>query len=335
MGMLAYLVYSYEASYSSIPNIIVYDNIIKCNISSIIEGSFTFTIYLKNSALQTAFSTWQKLESGYKSENSSSFSTDVSKLISELGTLHSDISDNSNLTLDPDLDSYYSMDVVMFRQVALSDYLYQLKDLSNSIIKNNNNKSPKDNKQLIILLDQENTLASAINSDMKTAFAFNDSKSVKELTSIKRDINLLSSHLSKVSDLINNQVIDTDNFTKDSSNVNAILDKAIKDNSTLFDNLSVKLDALCKDRVDYYALNDYKMITAIVIAVPLIVYLYICFALSIVGALKKIKNATSEISKGVLTVNLELNNKDELGDLGRDVNNIVLSLKEIIVKSKC
>lgn len=283
--------------------------------------------------IQVASSAWQKLESGYKDENSGSFSVDISKLLSDLGTLHSDISDNSNLTLDPDLDSYYSMDVVMFRQVALSDYLYQLKDLSNSIIKNNT-KSSKDNKQLIILLDQENTLASAINSDMKTAFAFNDSKSVKELTSIKSDINVLNSDLSKVSNLINNQLIDTDNFTKDSSNVDAILDKAIKDNSTFFDSLSVKLDALCKDRVDYYALNDYKMIVAIVIAVPLIVYFYICFALSIVGALKKIKNVTSEISKGILTVNLEIDNKDELGELGSDVNNIVLSLKEIIAKSK-
>lgn len=284
---------------------------------------------LVSSDINKTLAEWGNIKSNYKSMNADTFTNKTGVLLADLSTLHSDISDNSNLTLDPDLDSYYCMDVVMFRQLSLSDYLYKIKDLTNKIIKNGS-KSTDDNKQLIILLDQATTLKGTIDGDLNTAFSFNDSKKVKELTPIKSEIKSFDSNYEKVADIVNNNFIDTSSILKDNSEVNSILEDAINENSKLFDNTAVKLDALCKARVDNYQLNNYKMLAAIIIAVPLIIYLYISFALSIMGAIKIIRNATSKITDGVLTIEVNLNNKDELGDLGKDINNIVKSLKSII-----
>lgn len=287
---------------------------------------------LVSSDINKALNQWENIKNNYRTMNTDTFTNKMATLLSDLLTLHSDVSDNSNLTLDPDLDSYYCMDVVMFRQLNLSDYLFKIRDLTDNVIKNNV-KSADDNKKLIILLDQAGTLKGTMDSDLNTAFAFNDSKKVKELSSIKSEIKEFDSKFQNVSDTVNKGFIDTDNFSKDADNINTILDSAIDKNSTLFDNTAVKLDALCKARVDNYQVNNYKMLAAIIIAVPLIIYLYISFALSIMGAIKVIRNATSKISNGVLTIRVELNNKDELGNLGQDINNIVKSLKEIIGNS--
>lgn len=287
---------------------------------------------LVSTDIDKTLSEWDNLKNNYSNMNSDTFKSKMAVLLTDLATLHSDISDNSNLTLDPDLDSYYSMDVVMFRQLALSDYLYQIKDLTNSII-TNKNKTAEDNKQLIVLLDQASTLTGTIDGDLNTAFAFNDSKKFKELTSIKSEIQNYDSKFKKVSDAINQDFIDNDKITADKVKISSILDDAINENSKLFDNTAVKLDALCKTRVDSYQLNNYKMLAAIIVAVPLIIYLYISFALSIMGAIKVIRNATSKITNGVLTIEVELNNKDELGELGQDINDIVSSLKGIIGSS--
>jgi methyl-accepting chemotaxis protein len=47
------------------------------------------------------------------------------KVIDDVITLIGDVSDASNLTLDPDIDSYYLMDIVMFQAPELSEYVGQ------------------------------------------------------------------------------------------------------------------------------------------------------------------------------------------------------------------
>lgn len=55
------------------------------------------------------------------------------KLINSIITLISDVSDASKLTLDPDLDSYYLMDVIMFKGPNLSEAVGECRSLGTGI----------------------------------------------------------------------------------------------------------------------------------------------------------------------------------------------------------
>jgi methyl-accepting chemotaxis protein len=101
-------------------------------------------------------------------------------------TLHTNISDNSNLTLDPDLDSYYLMDIVMFRNLLLAEKLYAL-DAIIDRVSSTNAIDDEIKKSVIILTTQISTLADNVNGDMTTAFAFNDSKADPILAAVKGD----------------------------------------------------------------------------------------------------------------------------------------------------
>ncbi|MDP4268250.1 MAG: hypothetical protein Q8880_12550, partial [Bacteroidota bacterium] len=100
---------------------------------------------------------WVKLKIGCSKENLAEFEKKYSQIISDLSIMHTNISDNSNLTLDPDLDSYYCMDIIMFRQLSLSYNLFELKSLGRKLIKKDE-ISIQERKQLIILADQISTL---------------------------------------------------------------------------------------------------------------------------------------------------------------------------------
>src|SRR5258708_31320342 len=55
------------------------------------------------------------------------------KAIAAIISLIAEVGDKSNLTLDPDLDSYYLMDVVIFRSPELSESLAQARGIGTAI----------------------------------------------------------------------------------------------------------------------------------------------------------------------------------------------------------
>jgi hypothetical protein len=76
--------------------------------------------------IDDSFKQWENIKSLNSNidNNAEEIDKKYSDIILSLLTTHRDISDNSNLTLDTDLDSYYCMDVTMFRQLDLSDALF-------------------------------------------------------------------------------------------------------------------------------------------------------------------------------------------------------------------
>jgi signal transduction histidine kinase/HAMP domain-containing protein len=69
------------------------------------------------------------------------------KVIDATVFMISKVSDNSKLTLDPDMDTYYLMNVVMFQGPATSDFLAQARSL-NSLVSANRSGTPEQYNEL-------------------------------------------------------------------------------------------------------------------------------------------------------------------------------------------
>lgn len=173
------------------------------------------------------------------------------ELFAALTTLHSDISDNSNLTLDPDLDSYYTMDVIMFRSISLSDDLFRLRALLEKQKKTS--LSYSDKKSLIALATQINSITDTINGDLQTGIAFNDTKQERVLENIKTpavEFKAAYSQLLKILDADLN--LDNGNISLTTAEV----DQAIQLNDNLFSVLANDVWQLCSARVTEYEKNQ-------------------------------------------------------------------------------
>jgi len=268
--------------------------------------------------INTCKALWQQLATG----------KDVYKdLFSAINVLHTDISDNSNLTLDPDLDSYYSMDIVMFRSLALAENLFQVRELlakqKAGIL------SYTDKKNLIALSTQIAGLADTINTDLQTGIAFNATKQKKLLA----EINPQASEFKDTYAVLLKK-LDADLEVENGKiTVNqAEIDKAIALNSRVFDGLAGILWQLCTDRVEGFAKTANIVIIALILALPILAYVCIALVLSITNAVSIISSGLIRVQQGDLSSQVELNSQDELSQISGGINQMIVNMREILQK---
>jgi len=246
-----------------------------------------------------------------------------SVLFDAINKLHTDISDNSNLTLDPDLDSYYCMDVVMFRSLSLFQNLYDQKNyLQHADFTkwdtNNIKCMAEFNTQLKILSD-------TIIGDMKTAFNFNNSKKLKTLKSLTKEIDQLTLQMDELEKELDSITTSTDKLA-----LTDLISKSIETNSNMFNHVNDKMLDLLNIRVDHYQKNKTFFIIDLLVAIPIIIYIYIAFMMSITGNIRKINAGLKRISDNDLTENIHVESKDELGSVGDGFNYMLENLKNTL-----
>lgn len=244
-------------------------------------------------------------------------------LFDAINTLHTDISDNSNLTLDPDLDSYYCMDVVMFRSLAVLKNLYDQKALLGNM--NMRDMDAASQKEITRLNTQLITLSDTMSGDMKTALAFNNGKSVKTLDEISKNVEQLDKAMKDLTD-----EIDVMGATTDQKKVVTDIEQAMKLNSTMFDSVDQKLNKLITIRVDTYQRNRTTFIIILIVAAPILIYVYLAFVFSITDNIRKINTGLKRIADNNLQENIKVESKDELGTVSVGFNYMVGNLKNTL-----
>ena len=248
-------------------------------------------------------------------------------LFTALTTLHTNISDNSNLTLDPDLDSYYSMDVVMFRSLAISDALMQVRTLLEK--QKTSALSYADRKSMIILSTQIASLADTVNTDLQTGVAFNETKQQRLLVEIKPQASEFKETYAGLLEKLNTDLsVENGNISVSTSDI----EKVIIVNDRVFDSLADDLWQLCAARVNEYVKKANIVFLALGVSLPILAYICIALVLSIINSVSIISSGLVKIQKGDLSSLLVLNSQDELSQISNGINQMVINMRDILQK---
>ena len=233
------------------------------------------------------------------------------KLMTKLLELMSQAGDQSNLILDPDLDSYYLMDLAVKELPLLTEQIGQLRDFS----------SGPAGREANIELDQfqRRHLASVIKFQRET------------LKHHLLDVAFRETHDKKLSEnlkpALQDSVAATDRFLDliDDKNDRASADEVWRQGSeTLseYDNLysliSTALDRLLQARVT--ALANRRLFVAAVtfLCSLLVVYLFVAFYLAVMRTVAQLDEASQRIVSGQSEdVNIRVDTQDELGQVTR------------------
>ncbi|OOM81638.1 HAMP domain-containing sensor histidine kinase [Clostridium sp. BL-8] len=281
--------------------------------------------------IEDSFKQWENIKS--LNPNIDAYSEEIDKkysdIILSLLTIHRDISDNSNLTLDPDLDSYYCMDVTMFRQLDLSDALFELRRVTNDIALKNY-ITGDDTIKLVTLSTRISILNDTIKNDMNTAIKFNESKETTTLTSSREEVAELTDSLQNLTDKLNKELIKSNDSMINYEEYNNLVNSSIDLNSRFFDDTQQKLDKLIEMRVDNYKAQNTRVMIGIFTILPIISYLYIAFTMSIINSIKKLKIATSKVLEGDLSTKVYINTNDEINEIGEMLNKMIESFRNLI-----
>ena len=253
-------------------------------------------------------------------------SADYNKVSQALSKLHTDISDNSNLTLDPDLDSYYTMDIVMFRSPALAEQLYTLKQLLAT-----QQKAPfsyQQRKECIILMTKIENLSDTIKNDIDTAAAFNTSKNETLLQNTTKAVENFQTAMADIQGKLQN---DLENETNALSVTTAEIDMAASANHDLFLILADDLQALCQQRVHIYEQKSWIMSAALAVGFPLLAYICIALLFSILQGVDLIQKGLAKMEQGYIAFRIPLSSKDELGGIAQGINKMAATMQNILL----
>ncbi len=220
-------------------------------------------------------------------------------LINAVNSCIGEVGDKSNLILDPDIDTYYSMDSLLNN---MSSYIVKLAEYR---------QDPKTYSYLLgSVSDISNTLImekdKAYNYNSSLQGRYDDANKLKELTLNMKDEKTVNQYYNEALDTLNSlQKIEYKNL----------------------DNLiNIRLNKL-QD-----SLRNVAMISIILLIA--IGYIFISLCLAIQDSINNIEKGVSRVSDGDLTVELKLHTKDELKEIEDYFNKMIKKLKELISQVK-
>ncbi|NHC44151.1 methyl-accepting chemotaxis protein [Motilibacter aurantiacus] len=229
-------------------------------------------------------------------------------------------SDGSNLTLDPDLDSYYVMDAVMFRLPLLLDTAAGAVDRA-AVARQDGSAAELDAARVSLAVSTGTltTTLTAVTTGLQTSTR---ETADGQLRQVGAQVTTAAGAAQDVLDTVTAAVAD--------GRIDAIpvpaAEAATSAVAGLSDRLVTDLDRLLETRIDGFV--SAKRVVQGVTGAALLLFAYLlagCY-LSTVPPLRRTRQALDRIREGDLTVRVAVDTSDEVGAMGRALNEAAESL---------
>jgi len=200
--------------------------------------------------------------------------------------------DGSNLTLDPDIDSYYLMDAVYFRLPEITEATATLRGLGNGVLL----KGSADAETLSTLASQSTIgryLFGAMEAGLPKSYAMTPElkAKVREDEALKATDAFFKLAKSSVVDQLNPAV------AKDGSYLNGA-NQALEAQFQLADRLANELEGLLHKRIHGMTSERTWITVVLVLGVLLASYLFYCFYRVTTGGLRQVAGHLEQMSQG-------------------------------------
>jgi methyl-accepting chemotaxis protein len=235
------------------------------------------------------------------------------------------VADNSNLTLDPDIDSYYLMDTLTTKLPPLAEALARMNLIAGRLA--SDRAAIGDRTDLIVLSGQIRTLVDAINKNIRSACGKNASlkerlqKPFQEVdassTVFLKAVSAYAAAKPPLGPL-------PQGVTRTGNDAGDAVFKAI-------DIVSPELDGLLSARIHAFQTRMYTYLALSFLAFLLGVYLNIGCFISVREGIFSVRDMAGKIANGDLTVEAHLVSNDELGEMARMFNLMTENLRQIVV----
>jgi methyl-accepting chemotaxis protein len=217
-----------------------------------------------------------------------------SALVESLITLLQTITDNSNLTLDPDIDSYYLMDAALFRIPDIAENSARLREVGLSVMKAADASAGQQRVLNDAIPIAEFQLRN-MTDGLAKAYAYNATLGPK--TQSKNALDASAAYFL----MARNAVVNGRDFSPASQVAfRDAAGRSIEEQYALAQRLMVELEGVIEQRVRSMRLSMLTIATVLLVGLVLAAYLFISFFLVSQGGLTLISKHLSEVAQGDL-----------------------------------
>lgn len=259
---------------------------------------------------------WTALEQGHD------------EVIQDIQDLISRVGDQSNLILDPQLDSYYTMatDVIT---LPLAQKLFYDLDAELRRIIDRGSVTDEDRMRLTTLLGllKENT--GTLKSNFSSAMNNNPANNVRAATDAPLKEYLSS--LSVLTDMISDKLLPANAKVSEASDAQAYFNKAFASSFQLWDKTIELLDTLLQSRIDGLNINKFTSLGLVSLVVAAVGIMAFYLIRTIHFSLTLVSQRLETMASGDLnSPSIQVTSQDELGVLARAHNVLQKSLVDIL-----
>jgi len=230
------------------------------------------------------------------------------------------VSDRSNLTLDPDLDSYYVMDALVFRLPVLLDTVGQAVD--EALVNAHGTPAQLDSTRISLAVDS-GTLATTIDAvdyGLETSYAHTASD---ELLATKPTtdamLTAVRTALTQTNTAIQSRQLTA--LTAETAGANTAAVAALNGA------LAPILDQLLETRIAGFQAKAYKVEAAAALGLVGL-YLLVGFYRSATTALRRMVGALAALARGDLTGHVPVDTRDEVGKMAEAFNEALARMRQ-------
>ncbi len=248
-------------------------------------------------------------------------------LIVQLRDLIVYIGNDSNLILDPDLDTYYLMDATLLKHPSITDYLYQLQILAERIA--NAQKITNDERTDVVVLS--GLIASDIgNLRIDHDTAYENTKDANLKGAVDSNVIVQQNAVKNVMKFIDANFVKSEGISVSINQVASAMTPAIKTGFEMMEKSIGYETKLINDRIGRFNATKEKRLLLSIVVTIIILILGAYQILSVVRAIRKLEDGAKKVSSGEMGVSVELNTKDELQNLAESFNKMVGNISKAI-----
>lgn len=267
---------------------------------------------------------WEALNAKHTDMPQHENDSGYAELISEIQALIVAVGNSSNLILDPDLDSFYVMDVALQKMPNAQKIMAQIEFIGCDIIAKGD-IAREDRNQLTILSGLLGANMNDIQSDMALAFTNNSAGTLRARIDGKLQETVKAARL--LQDTVERRMVVGQRVDVDGAEFLAITQGAISKSLELWTQSMDELDVLLKSRIEGFKHREFIAILGAAGIVFACILLSMSIIRGITRPIEKLMAAINAISEGNFKEKLPVKSGDEIGQLAVSFNTMTEELE--------
>jgi methyl-accepting chemotaxis protein len=260
-------------------------------------------------------------DNGFSKDNLSSYTS----IINNIKTLIVITCDNSNLTLDPDIDTYYLMDTYCTKIPEFLEQSTRIKLIGATAYHNKSISNDERDKLIILKTLMLDIDEKGIKLNFDKVLNYNPMLATK-IGDLKDTV--VSEATSSVS-LLNSILLNND-FNGDSTIFNDQFNNLIQNGYKLYDQTGISLTQLLQVRVYKHTNQLYFNIILSILSMLLLTYLFIGIYSSMINAVRELSRGSDKLANGDLSAKVNIQSNDELVQISTSFNVMRDTIDKII-----
>ena len=288
------------------------------------ENEFGNKLKLKGST-SSLLQQWQSIKANSLNQKTATAIKHHSKLVADILALMVKAADNSGITLDPKLDSYYMGAALVATLPNLMENMGKARAVGSGVAAQGQFNA-KNFVTLSVLVSNIQNYAGQLKAGLAAAVAEN--------SIIKRNLgSMIDGNNKAVAEMLNllqNDLIEPEKITISSDKVFSTATHAINGSYKLFDTMAPELLKIFNKRIDHDVEQEIIEITIVTIVLLVMFYLFAGLYMSIMDNLQRVGNATQSMADGDLTTRLKIKGNDEMQLIATDFNSMAEKFEALV-----